>query len=341
LERPAYAGETGMESRALTVRQPATPSAPVIQGVESARERVYRFLVDTVGAVKMDVLLAELFQHGFNHNKPFHHIEFHAKDDLKEVAEAIVQAAEEDISGFSNQKLCYGLQLAQHSGRRNFELSVQGPGHSGSPLDSSSAMVPTLQAIVVQQMQHNQVIMETAIGSFAEQMKIQNETNAQREEQLQFLQLERTRYFEAKEAAMSLQHEREMQAKAQEKSDQRLDQLAATAINAAAPLVNKFVKQKLMPETATPLEGMTIALLSTLRKEQVDALLTSGLLSPAQASNLMHTLKTIQESFEQGGTGALPAGQSPPPDPLQANSPNSTVVVSQVSPTPPGSSGQG
>lgn len=274
-----------------------------VVGLDEAKELVYKFLSDNVGLVKVETLVWQLFQQGFQAGAPFSENTFSADDDLDKIAEDIVQAAEEDISTCGSHKILYSLKLAHHNGRRNFPLTVGGgnrPDAGASDMFgmNESDMIPTARNMIAQQMQHNHALMVTSVGGYSEQIRMLLKTLEMRDKRIEFLEAERQRFLDAKEAIMSLQHERDMQAEQQKKNNFRMDQIVSTGMNAVAPLINKYAGKLLIPEKATPLEGQMIALASTLKPEQVQGLISSGLFDPAQLANFMQIFQSIHDSFE-------------------------------------------
>ena len=295
----------GSRNEGLASRREA--SGPEVRGVEDARDQVFAFLQDTVGTVKVDDILVQLFQHGFHGNEPFKHWEIKATDDLNELSEEIVQVAEEDISTAGAHKISYAVKLAQHNGRKNFVLTTVSNEDDGPGFGINDAeMIPTLKHITAQQMGHNQILFEAAIGSFGAQLKMMSKMLTKANERIEWLQAERERYMESREAIFSEQHDRDMDMKRQEKKDFYMGQIVSMGVNAVGPIVNKIAQQKIMPEKASPLEQMMIGLATTIDGAQADALIESKILTLSQLNSFMTIVRAIRESFDAGGTGAGP-----------------------------------
>ena len=285
---------------------------PEVRGVEEARDGLRTFLSGTIGSVKVDKIVVLLFQHGFQNNEPFHHFPFDTKsDDLDQLVDEILQVAEDDIASCGANKISYAVKLPNHNGRKNFYLTtVSNDVEEGRSLaDVNDAdMIPTLRHIASQQMGHNQALFQVTIGSFGELLKNARKENARLSARVEHLEAERERYIESREAILSQQHDRDMETRKQEKNDFYKSQIVGTAMNAVAPLVNNYVKQKLVPQKATPLEGMMIALASTFEPAQAEKLMQSGVFSPAQLANLLQIFDAIHKSFEQERQGSSVSG---------------------------------
>ena len=288
---------------------------PEVRGVEEARDGLRIFLSGTIGSVKVDKIVVLLFQHGFQNNEPFHHFPFDTKnDDLDQLVDEILQIAEDDIASCGANKISYAVKLPNHNGRKNFYLTTVSNDveEGGLPGVNDADMIPTLRHITAQQMSHNQALFQVSIGSFGELLKNASKENARLRDRIQYLEAERERYIESREAILSQQHDRDMETRKQEKNDLYKGQIVSTAMNAVAPLVNNYVKQKLIPQKATPLEGMMIALASTFEPAQAEKLMQSGVFSPAQLANLLQIFDSIHQGFEaerhhaSGVTGANP-----------------------------------
>ena len=292
-------------------RRDEEPSGVEVHGGEDARDRVFAFLTETVGTVKIDDILVQLFQYGFHGNEPFKQWEIKPTDDLNELSDEIVQEAEEDISTSGARKTSYGLKLAQHNGRKNFVLTTISNEDDGPGFGINEAeMIPTLKHITAQQMSHNQILFEASIGSFGQQLKMMSKMLTKANERIEWLQAERERYMESREAIFSEQHDRDMDMKRQEKKDFYMGQIVSMGVNAIGPIVNKLAQQKIIAEKATPLETLMIGLASTLEGPQIDAIIQSKALTLPQLNSLMTIVKTIRENFDAGGTGAGPTPHS-------------------------------
>ena len=302
----------------------ANHDAPLVEGGDEARELVAKFLVNTVGEVKTETAVWQLFQHGMAANEAIQQNEFEIENvNFDELSDEIVTFAEEDIASCGTHKILYGLRLLHHNGRRNFQLKVTGAGGNHAEIDAfgnESDMVPNSRNLNVQLMSHLQAVMQMNVGQTLEQFKIQQKAITRAYDRIQWLEAEREKYMLSRETIMSQQHERDMEAKKQEKSDHRIDQAVSMGMNALAPIVNKFVGQKLMPEKVTPLEAQLITLASTITPDQLKQIMTSGLFNQGQQSNFLQMLQTISESFEEekrklasgpGGAGVNSGGIGP------------------------------
>jgi len=296
-----------------------------IQGLEHAQETVVEFLTETVGKVRTDKLIGQLFQQGFQAGKTLVHFPFGAEDDFQEVAQDVVAAAEKDLSQCGDdQKILYSFRLEGHDGRCNFPLTsasyamTRSGGNSDLSEHEGDIMIPRASHLIAQQMQHNQVFAQLLVSGSTDQIKGYQEEMREMRKRIQFLETERTKYLDSREEILSLQHKRDMEIRSQEKSEHRKDQFTSLVMNAGAPIVNKFLKQKIMPEKVTPLEGQLIALASTLNPthdpNQLDKIMAC--LDLPQKNNFMQILLTIKEFFEEEARKtaepATPAGPASP-----------------------------
>ena len=286
-----------------------------IQGLEQAQETIVEFLTESVGKVKTDKLVGQLFQQGFQAGKTLVHFPFEATEDFQEVAEEVVAAAEKDLSQCGDdQKIVYSFRLDGHDGRCNFPLTsasyamTRGGGSSDLSAHEGDIMIPRASHLIAQQMQHNQIFAQLLVSGSTDQIKGYQEDIRELRKRIQFLETERTQYLDSREEILSLQHKRDMEIRSQEKSDHRVGQLMDTAMNAVGPIVNKFVKQKIMPEKVTPLEAMMFALASTLEPPQLKELMESNTLTMPQKANFMEILKTIHAALMENAKPAEPAG---------------------------------
>lgn len=296
-----------MGNAAMSVRhsrEMTRSEGPLVEGGIEARELVVKFLMHTVGEVKSPIAVWQLFQHGMAGNEAIQQDEFEIESvNFEEVADEIVTLAEEDISTCGTHKILYGLRLLHHNGRRNFQLKVVGAGSSGhadmDAFGNESDMVPNSRNLNVQLMSHLQAVMQMNVGQTLEQFKIQQKAITRAYDRIQWLEAEREKYMLSREAIMSQQHERDLETKQQDKRNFRIDQAMSLGMNALAPLVNKYVGQKLIPEKATPLEAQLITLASTLTQEQLQAIMTSGIFNQGQLSNFVQMIQRISEGYEE------------------------------------------
>ena len=313
-------------TRSLAVVRQVPNSAPdEVRGVEIAHENLVNWLERTVGTVKTDVIDVSISQLGQNRGEAFEHLEYdRSENDLGKLADEILESCSNDIlsatrHGEIHATYTYSVRLAGHNKRQNFLLSC---GAVQATLDQN--FNPTLLGFATQQMSHNQEIMKVAVGSVSEQMKSMATQLAMKDRRIEYLERERNEYIEHREQLLSLQHERDMQKQAQDRSDLRLDQVVDTFKNAAAPLVNKLIKEKLLPETVTPIEGQLIALMSSIDQPQLMKLLQSGVLTGPQQHNFMSLLNTVAKHMEEQKQKPLGQGQN-------AQDPNA-VTVKNVTP---------
>ena len=315
---PAFRGTSREISR-------GTDDGLEVHGVEEARDGLLKFLNESVGSVKIDTIIVQLFQ-TLQSGEPIQHFPFNASDSIEQLTDDILQIAEQDIADSRAHKISYSVKLAQHNGRKSFALTTSSNDDeaAGSGMEMNGGeMIPTLRHITTQQMSHNQVLVEVAVGSLGGQLKRMGKENDRLVARVQYLEAERERYYESREAILSFQHERDMELKKQEKKDFYMGQIVSTGMNAVAPLINKYAKQMLVPQKATPLEGMMIALASTIGPEQVEKLISSGVFTSPQLQNFMQIVESIHKAFEEEKKGQAPPppGQVPPsPHPAgQAN----------------------
>lgn len=321
-------GNSAMQLRQSRGMVPAASEGPLVEGGDEARELIAKFLMHTVGEVKGATAIWQLFQHGMAGNEPLQQNEFELENiNFEELSDEIITFAEEDIASCGNHKILYGLRLLHHNGRRNFQLKVGGGGSGGTEMDAfgnESDMVPTGRNMNAQLMGHLQAVMQMNVGQTLEQFKIQQKAITRAYDRIQWLEAERERYMLSREAIMSQQHERDMDSKKQEKKDFRIDQAMSMGINAIAPLVNKYVGHALIPEKATPLEAQIITLASTMRNDQLKALMTSGIFDQGQLSNFVQMIQVVSEGIEEekrkvSGKVQTSAGQASATDGVEIN----------------------
>ena len=291
-------------------------SGSEVRGVEEAREGILKFLTMTLGSVKVDTVTVQLFQHGFQSGKPFHHFPFNTtEDDVDNLADEIAEIAKADISDCGASKIAYAVMLAGHNGRKNFTLTIADNEESSNGGVNDAEMIPTLRHGWTQQMGHNQIMFEVTVGSLGAQNKRLSKENDRLVERIQHYEAERERYIESREAILSAQHDRDMDIKKQDSRNFYMGQVASMGMNTIAPLINNYMKEKFVPVKATPLENMMITLASTIETPQMQALLKSGILSAAQGHNLLQIVASIQEAAakekKEGGFIPPPTNKDP------------------------------
>lgn len=285
---------------------------PEVEGVEDARERVLTFLTDTVGTVDASEITGILYQSGLIKD-PIWTFHFGPNEDKDELAEEVLQKAGNNLKDHGgSHRIHYKLKLLHHNGNATFPLWLKRPENDvhEAQFDNSinpTDLVPNVATMIQQQMVNNQILLETAVGGSREQIKLSNKMLERAYKRIEYLENKLEESFESREAVMSLQHERDLETKREEKKQQYMGQVISTGINAFAPLVNKVVKQKLMPETVTPLEGQIIALASTITAEKVQKLIASGAFDLAQLQNFLAMVKQVQDRQEEIGREQHPA----------------------------------
>ena len=285
------------QSRDLA-REERGPQGPMVEGGDEARELVAKFLLNTVGEVKSEKAVWQIFQHGMAGNDALNQDEFEVENvNFDELADTIVTCAEEDIATCGNQRILYGVRLLHHNGRRNFQLKVGG-GNSTEMEAFNNESDMNSRHMTVQLMGHLQAVMQMNVGQTLEQFKIQQKAIVRAYDRIQWLEAEREKYMLSREAILSQQHERDMEAAKQKKSDDRMDKMVSMAMNAFAPIMNKYVGQKLIPQQATPLEAQIITLASTMKMEQLQALMTSGIFDQGQLANFVKMIQVVSEGIE-------------------------------------------
>lgn len=297
------------ERHLAVVRSRGEEEGSGVQGLDEAKETIVEFLTESVGKVKTAKLIGQFFQQGFQGGKTLIHFPFGPDDDFQEIAEDVVAAAEKDLRQCGDdQKIVYSFRLEGHDGRCNFPLESSGyavsRGHGGHGSDLSEhegdVMIPRATHLITQQMQHNQVFAQLLVSDRQDLVKGYQEELRELRKRVVFLETERTKYLDSREEILSLQHKRDMEARSQEKSDHRMDQLTSLALNAAGPIANKYLKQKILPEKVTPLEGQMFALAQSIKgKEQLDKILAAFDLP--QQTNLMDILQSIHAALQENG----------------------------------------
>lgn len=287
-----------------------------IVGGEAARRKVLAFLEKTVGEVKVDTIHIQLFQYGFNADKPFKNWEVKVDQDFTDLAQDIVDVAETDITESQLKLARYGLLIAHHDGKTVFVLKVKQANDNARMTDMEN--LPVLERILETTVAQNQFMFEASLGSLAQQLKTANKMLQKANERIQWLETEHERTMEVREAINSEQHTRDMEWKRQEKADQMKSQVMSMGINAIGPIVNKIAQQKLLPQTASPLEQMMIGLAMTVDEKQLPKIIESGAFDIPQLKSLLTIIGEIHKSFNAGGTGvSVPEASAAPNGPSQ------------------------
>lgn len=163
----------------------------------------------------------------------------------------------------------------------------------GDGLDTEG---PTTRGIVAQSMRHTEAIMKTSMGSVGVVMGTLQKMVTQQAEVIQRLTQERFDNLAVMEEAYMAKHTREMEmlvaGSAEERKDKLIEQISAMIPVAA----NKLMGKKLLPESTTPREQMLRNVISTMDREQLNAV--TSVLRPDQQLALFELIQAFQAEEE-------------------------------------------
>lgn len=273
----------------------------IIEGIVEASQKVRAFLAKYKDSTENEgVLIIELYQASVGQEEIVETFELEQGESLDKLVDEILEAATEDADGLvTGGKVKYTVKVEGLRGRVAFSLKVV----AGEDEDMEDVEdLPNKKGLITQQMRHNEKLMKTSMGimeKFGNILQKALHDKDQRISDLERVHLDGIRMFS--EVAQA-KHVQDMEFRKLEREETRKDQ-AIGVLAQGAPMLMHMVASKLggsPPQGPSPLEQALTSFMNSIRGEQIQALIQSGIFDQGQLMGLLEMAKTIEERQQQG-----------------------------------------
>jgi len=272
--------------------------ATIIEGISEAKQKVKAFLLKYKDSTENEgTLVVELYQASVGGEEIVETFEFEQGDSLDKLVEEVLDAAQEDADGLvTGGKVKYSVKIEGLRGRVAFSLKVV----AGEDEDIEDVEdLPNKKGLITQQMRHNEKLMKTSMGimeKFGNILQKALSDKDQRIADLEKVHLDGIRMFS--EVAQA-KHVQDMEFRKLEREEGRKDQ-AIGALVQGAPMLMSMVASKMgaKPTGPTPLEMALTNFMNSIRGDQIQALIASGIFEQGQLMSLLEMAKVVQSQQE-------------------------------------------
>lgn len=218
-------------------------------------------------------------------------------DDLERLANEIAMRAQTDADGVGvagpQRYVVQSFKRGDTRGSTRFAFTLR--ANVEDEMDGGGGdEPPTLRGLVTQQMRHNEALTRlnvTLAGTMANQMARRMEAM---DSEMTKMREERSATFLALEAAKTDEHNRELEAMHQMKTEERKDEAFSKLMKLAPVVVNRLAGKNLLPSgNIDPLQLILTELATSLSPEQLQAIAAN--LKAEQQIQFVEILRTIQE----------------------------------------------
>lgn len=313
----------------------ADDDAEYVEGGSDARTKILAFLEKLSRSTEVEgEVMLHLCQHGGAQEEIIYEVEFEPTSGPGEIADELVERAEEDCRGLSAKKIKYTVKAEGLAGRATFTLKCSQPEEEDlEDIDD----LPNRKGLMRQLMRHQETIMKIATTSQRNLMEMTNNIVAEkrrevedRNKRMETLEAQFMNNAKAYEDLINGRHMRDLELRKLENSERRKDQVGSMLMQGVPILVSKFMGGGTAagngngappsgspggggPMGRTPLEHMMEGFMGTLDQEQFNAIMNSGVFKPEQIMGLMEIFKYILERKE--AEEAARSGKKPPEQP--------------------------
>lgn len=275
--------------------------ATIIEGISEAKQKVKAFLLKYKDSTENEgTLVVELYQASVGGEEIVETFEFEQGDSLDKLVEEVLDAAQEDADGLvTGGKVKYSVKIEGLRGRVAFSLKVV----AGEDEDIEDVEdLPNKKGLITQQMRHNEKLMKTSMGimeKFGNILQKALSDKDQRIADLEKVHLDGIRMFS--EVAQA-KHVQDMEFRKLEREEGRKDQ-AIGALVQGAPMLMSMVASKMgaKPTGPTPLEMALTNFMNSIRGDQIQALIASGIFEQGQLMSLLEMAKVVQSQQDAQG----------------------------------------
>jgi hypothetical protein len=315
----------------------ADDDAEYVEGGSDARAKILAFLEKLSRSTEVEgEVMLHLCQHGGAQEEVIYEVEFEPTSGPGEIADELVERAEEDCRGLSAKKIKYTVKAEGLAGRATFTLKCsQAEEEDLEDIED----LPNRKGLMRQLMRHQETIMKIATTSQRNVMEMANNIVAEkrrevedRNKRMESLEAQFMNNAKAYEDLINGRHMRDLELRKLENSERRKDQVGSMLMQGVPILVSKFMGGGAAaggtvphngngeggggapvggPMGRTPLEHMMEGFMGTLDQEQFNAIMNSGVFKPEQIMGLMEIFKYILErkaAEEAANAGKKPEG---------------------------------
>lgn len=189
----------------------------------------------------------------------------HQKDSaIESLATEIEAIAQSDASGFGGTQTYVVKAFHGEGDRSSSRLTFRADGDCEDD-DVSSSEPTNSKGLLAQTMRHNEIIMKASMVSIAATMQTLQRTVVRQAERLEKMEDDRLKNLAVYEQLMSSSHDRELEAKKEERRGLMATEMLKELKLLAPVVVNKIAGKQLMP---APVKEVLGAFFSSLKPEQ-------------------------------------------------------------------------
>lgn len=273
----------------------------IIEGIGEASQKVKAFLAKYKDSTENEgTLVVELYQAAVGQEEIVETFEYEQGESLDKLVDEILEAATEDADGLvTGGKVKYTVKVEGLRGRVAFSLKIV----AGDDEDIEDVEdLPNKKGLITQQMRHNEKLMKTSMGimeKFGNILQKALHDKDQRIADLEKVHLDGIRVFSEVSQA---KHVQDMEFRKLEREEGRKDQ-AIGILAQGAPMLMSMVASKMgggpIQQGPTPLEAALTNFMNSIRGEQIQALIASGIFEQGQLMSLLEMAKVVESQQAQ------------------------------------------
>lgn len=302
--------------------------ALTIEKADEAKAKVQRFMEKVLPRLDREGdKTVEVYQLGSGMEDPIAAFSFGLGDTPEEIATEIMNEASDDAMGIGAGEIRYVVRVDGFQARCSFTLRVrpEGDGDEDEFLDD----LPNSKGITAQQMRHNEKLLKSNLSLAKEIKDMALGVLKQKDERISMLEGSHLSTVKMFEELASAKHVRDLEIRKLEAKERRGEQVAHMLIGMAPMLLGTVANQfgakgtmPQMPAQTSPIESAVEGFLGTLRPDQLQALVQSGILQPEQIMGLIDIAKAVEAKKEVQGTQNPPSSGNAPPEQLKGDNPS-------------------
>lgn len=284
-----------------------------VAGVPEAKRKIEVFLERQTSSIEVEGgVVVELLHFGYGEKEPLGTYDFdphgpNTEEDIRELANLIVEEASEDVEarGYGAQK--YVLKIQNLAGQTIFRLV----GPARDSWDDDLAEGANEKGLVAQAMRHTEFMTRALAAGYSDIMDQQRSMSKELREQVKGYQRREMGMMQAYERMIQASHLRDLEVQKMDRSEKRKDQVAGMIMNALPGIGMKLLGKGGVASagasgTASPIEQQIEAIMGTLRPEQLQEVMASGTLQldEAQRMGLFQLVAALVEREESKKTNS-------------------------------------
>jgi len=275
--------------------------ATIIEGINEASQKVKAFLLKYKDSTENEgTLVVELYQASVGQEDIVESFEFEQGDSLDKLVGEILEAAQEDADGLvTGGKVKYTVKIEGLRGRVTFSLKiVAGDDEDIDDIED----LPNKKGLITQQMRHNEKLMKTSMGIMEKFGNILQKAISDKDQRIADLEKVHLDGVKTFAEIANAKHAQDMEFRKLEREEGRKDQ-AIGALVQGAPMLMSMVASKMggKPMGPTPLEMALTNFMNSIRGDQIQSLIASGIFEQGQLMSLLEMAKVVQSQQEAQG----------------------------------------